>query len=239
MYFIILCSDITKRIIRPQKYAEAAASYNMIILMNEPGHSAAVSGVGVLNMDNPNQTAVADPVPATEKQTNAPKKPKKKRTAAYYAGRFFLKLGITAAVLWILLTFVAGVFICHTNSAYPSIKDGDFCLTWRLAKPEQGTMIAYRHDGELRFGRVIAFGGDKVSIFTDFITVNDYGISDETVYPTSPEGSAVNYPYIVPDNCVFVLNDYRSDLSDSRTFGGIPSGELRGAVVFTMRMRGI
>ena len=69
--------------------------------------------------------------------------------------------------------------------------------------------------------------------------INDYGISDETVYPTSPEGSAVSYPYIVPDNCVFVLNDYRSDLSDSRTFGGIPSEELRGAVVFTMRMREI
>jgi signal peptidase I len=38
---------------------------------------------------------------------------------------------------------------------------------------------------------------------------------------------------------VFVLNEYRSDLSDSRTFGGIPLEEIQGTVVFTMRMRGI
>ena len=186
-------------------------------------------------MDNPNMTAAAEAAAETE----APKKRRKKRTAGYYAMSFFLKVGITAAVLWILLTFVAGVFICHTNSAYPSIKDGDFCLTYRLAKQEQGSMVVYRHNGEIRFGRVIASGGDSVSIFTDYITVNGYCISDETVYPISPEGSAVSYPYTVPENCVFVLNDYRSDLSDSRTFGGIPLEELQGAVVFTMRMRGI
>jgi signal peptidase I len=59
------------------------------------------------------------------------------------------------------------------------------------------------------------------------------------VYPTPTEGSAVSFPYKVPDNCVFVLNEYRSDLSDSRTFGGIPLEKIQGTVVFTMRMRGI
>ena len=203
--------------------------------------SAAGSGVseGVVHMDSPNITDAVSPSSAGGTQKNVPKKPKKKRTAAYYAMTFFLKLALTALILWLLLTYVAGVFICHTNSAYPAIRDGDFCLTSRLSAPAQGTMIVYRHEGEIRFGRVIAQGGDRVSIFTDYITVNDYGISDQTVYPTSPEGSAVSYPYTVPDHCVFVLNDYRSDLSDSRTFGGIPTEELQGAVVFTMRMRGI
>jgi len=189
-------------------------------------------------MDKPDMTA-AEPVSSGEKQTGSPKKPKKKRTAASYALSFFIKLGVSAAVIWILLTFVACVFICHSNTAYPAIKDGDFCLTFRLAKPEQGSVIAYLHDGAIGFGRVIASGGDRVSIYTDYITVNDYCISDVSVYPTSPEGSAVSYPYTVPENCVFVLNDYRSDLSDSRTFGGIPQEELRGVVVFIMRIRGI
>ncbi|MBQ6041214.1 MAG: signal peptidase I [Oscillospiraceae bacterium] len=190
-------------------------------------------------MDDPNITAAADPVSAGAAPANAREKPQKKRTAGYYAAAFFLKIGLTAAVLWLLLTFAAGVYICHTNSAYPSIRDGDFCLTNRLAKPEQGTMIVYRHDGAIRFGRIIAFGGDRVSLFTDYISVNDSCISDQTVYPNLLDGSAVSYPYTVPENCVFVLNDFRSDLSDSRTFGGIPLEELQGAVVFTMRMRGI
>lgn len=166
-------------------------------------------------------------------------KPKKKRTAKYYAVSFLIKLAVTALTLWIIFTFIAGVFVCHTNSAYPSIKDGDFCLTYRRADLKEGTMIVYKKDGKTKFGRVIAFGGDKVEIFNDFIAVNDYPVSESVVYQTSPEGSAITYPYIVPDNCVFVMNDFRSDTSDSRTYGGIPLDDVKGAVVFVMRMRGI
>ena len=178
--------------------------------------------------------------PEKDKQaSDSQTKPKKKRTAKSYAISFFIKVFVTLIVLTVVFRFIAGIHICHTNCAYPTIRDGEFCLTYRLAELKQGTMIVYRHDGEVKFGRVIAFGSDKVSIFNDFISVNDYGISENAVYPTSPEGSAISYPYQVPENCVFVLNDFRSDLSDSRTYGGIPLENVEGAVVFTMRMRGI
>ena len=178
--------------------------------------------------------------PEKDKQaSDSQMKPKKKRTAKSYAISFFIKVFVTLIVLTVVFRFIAGIHICHTNCAYPTIRDGEFCLTYRLAELKQGTMIVYRHDGEVKFGRVIAFGSDKVSIFNDFISVNDYGISENAVYPTSPEGSAISYPYQVPENCVFVLNDFRSDLSDSRTYGGIPLEDVEGAVVFTMRMRGI
>lgn len=166
-------------------------------------------------------------------------KVRKKRTAKYYALTFFVKVGITALAAAGILTFVGGVHICHDNNAYPSIRDGDLYVTYRLAAPEQGKLIVYQKDGNKKIGRVIAKGGDSVEIFNDYITVNDYGISDNAVYPTSPEGSAVSYPYIVPDDCVFVLNDHRSDISDSRTYGGIPLDDVEGSVVFVMRMRGI
>lgn len=167
------------------------------------------------------------------------KKPKKKKTAGTYALSFFIKIAVTALVIWVLLTFVAGVHICHTNSAYPTIRDGEFCLTYRLADYKKGTMIVYEQGDEARFGRVIAFGGDTVAIYNDYILVNDSVLSENAVYSTSPEGSKISYPYKVPDDCVFVLNDFRSDSSDSRAFGGIPRKDVEGAVVFTMRMRGI
>lgn len=175
---------------------------------------------------------------AASETVQKPAKPRKKRTAASYAASFFIKIGVTALVMVIILRFIAGVHVCHSNSAYPTIRDGEFCLTYRLAELKQGTLIVYRLNGEVRFGRVIAFGGDSVSISQDFISVNDYGIADQAMYPTSPEGSAIAYPYTVPNDCLFVLNDYRSDLSDSRTSGGIPLKDVEGAVVFTMRMRG-
>ena len=164
---------------------------------------------------------------------------KKKKTASYYAFSFFLKTGIMVLVVWVLLRFVAGIHICHNNNAYPTIRDGEFCLTYRLAEPKQGTMVVYKQDGEVKFGRIIAFGGDKVEIRNDYVSVNDLGLSENVVYPTSAEGSAISYPYQVPNNCVFILNDFRSDISDSRTYGGVPLEAVEGAVVFTMRMRGI
>lgn len=167
------------------------------------------------------------------------KKPKKKRTAKSYAVSFFVKIAITALVLWVLLYWIAGVYVCHDNSAYPMIKDGDLCITYRLDKPMQGDMIAYRMNGGIRFGRVVASGGDSVEIISDYVTVNGYGVFDNTLYPTTSEGAAVAFPYTVSENCVFVLNDYRSDFSDSRTFGGIALDDVQGKVVFVMRRRGI
>ncbi|MBO4523818.1 MAG: signal peptidase I [Ruminococcus sp.] len=173
------------------------------------------------------------------KNDSVASKPKKRRTAWNYAFSFLVKLLLTVLVVWGLLTFVAGIHICHDNSAYPFIRDGDLCLTYRLSTLKQGSMIVYKQDGKTKFGRVIAMSGDKVEIFNDYIMVNDYGISENAVYPTSPEGSSISYPYSVPDDCVFVLNDFRSDISDSRTYGGIPLEDVEGTVVFTMRMRGI
>lgn len=192
-----------------------------------------------MDTDKTETTAPKAETEKDKKASDSQMKPKKKRTAKSYAISFFIKVFVTLIVLTVVFRFLAGIHICHTNCAYPTIRDGEFCLTYRLAELKQGTMIVYRHDGEVKFGRVIAFGSDKVSIFNDFISVNDYGISENAVYPTSPEGSAISYPYQVPENCVFVLNDFRSDLSDSRTYGGIPLEDVEGAVVFTMRMRGI
>ena len=64
-----------------------------------------------------------------EADKEKPKKKKKKRTAKDYAISFFIKIGVTAAVLWGLLTFVIGINVCHTTTAYPSVKDGDLCVT--------------------------------------------------------------------------------------------------------------
>lgn len=173
-------------------------------------------------------------------KNSEPSKPvKKKRSAKSYALGLLAKLTLTVLAVWVSCTFIIGIFVNHTNSAYPMIKDGDLCITFRLGELKQGEEIAYLLDGTTRFGRIIAFGGDVVEIKDDYITVNGYGIFENAVYPTTSEGSTITYPYTVPENCVFVLNDFRSDMSDSRTYGGIPLGDTKGKVVFLMRRRGI
>ena len=86
---------------------------------------------------------------------------------------------------------------------------------------------------------MIALPGDMVDLAGDYVTVNGYGLYEETVYPTSAQGAALSFPYTVPENCIFVLNDYPSNINDSRTYGAIPLEDTEGKVVFVMRRRGI
>ncbi len=176
----------------------------------------------------------ADNKPASDSK---PKKKKKKRSALSYAVSFFVKIGLTVLCVWVLLTYVGGVFMCHDNRSYPMIKDGDLVITYRLGGYRQGDVVVYMQDGERRFGRIAAFGGDSVEISSDRVCVNGYAIYDETVYPT-PAGN-ITYPYTVDSGYVFVLNDYRSDMSDSRTFGAVSEADLQGKAIFVMRRRGI
>ena len=57
-------------------------------------------------------------------------------------------------------------------------------------------------------------------------------------YATYPaEDSIVTYPYTVEPGKVFILNDFRSDTNDSRTFGAVSVKDLKGPMLFTVRRR--
>lgn len=184
-------------------------------------------------------TATNNPDNRSSGDTNA-SGAKKKLSAKDYAVSLMIKLGVTAAVLLILFVFIIGIFVCHDNSSYPMIKDGDLCLTSRLSPLKQGDEIAYKSsDGSIRFGRVVALEGDSIEIDDGSITVNGYGVYENAVYPTTAEGASISFPYTVPEGCVFILNDYRSDISDSRTLGAIPVSSTKGKIFIVMRRRGI
>ncbi len=181
-------------------------------------------------------TSQIDPEQTHETQQ---KPKKKKRTAKDYAIRLLIRILITALIVTLLLVFVFGIYVNHSHSSYPMIKDGDLCITYKLSRPVQGDVIAYKNGDEIKFGRVIACGGDEVEIKNDCIYVNSSVMYEERVYATTAEGSKINYPYKVADNSVFVLNDFRSDVSDSRTLGSISLDDCKGKVIFVIRRRGI
>ena len=167
------------------------------------------------------------------------KKKKKKKTAGYYALSFLIKIGVTALIVWALLTWVVGLYVNHSNSSYPMLKDGDLCLTYKLGTVVRGDEVAYSYEGQIRFGRIVGTAGDVVDVNEGAITVNGYGVFEDAVYPTTAEGAKIAFPYTVPQDTVFVLNDYRDDPTDSRAYGGIPLDSLRGKVIMVLRRRGI
>ena len=126
---------------------------------------------------------------AVTKETKPAAKTKKRRkTSKDYAIEFFLKVAITAAVVTVLCLFVVGIHVNHGNSSYPMIKDGDLVITFRIGKFEPGQEIAYKVDGQTRFGRISAVGGDVVDISGEYLKVNDYGITEDVVFPRTISG---------------------------------------------------
>ena len=91
-------------------------------------------------------------------------KPKKKKSALHFAIEFFVKIAVTAIVITILVIFVVGIYVNHSTSSYPMLKDGDLCITNKLGTILRDDEIAYKKDEQIRFGRVVGMPGDVVDM---------------------------------------------------------------------------
>ena len=151
---------------------------------------------------------------------------------------FLIRIAATAGVIWLALTFLVGIHMCHSDTCYPMVKDGDLCVTWLPGSPSQGDLIVYKHNGETCFGRVAAVAGDRVEIVGGAVWVNGYIVQTGTVQNGTGSIVEAKSPLTVPEGSVFVLSDNSSDVNDSRLFGTIPLSDYRGSVIFLMRRRG-
>ena len=135
-------------------------------------------------------------------------------------------------------TKVFGIYIVKGNSMYPSLRDGDLCITYKLEPYTLNEVIAYKNNDEIRFGRIVAKQADTVEITQEnILLVNGIQPAEEIFYPTVPAGEG-QFLTEVSDGHWFVLNDCRTDLSDSRTYGCIENDVLQGKLIFLLRRRG-
>ena len=151
-----------------------------------------------------------------------------------------LRVAVLAALAWVLFTQVFVLTQASGNSMFPAIKDGDLLIGYR----QQGTyakndVVLYRAGGKLRVGRILARENDLVNLDTSgTLVVNGSAQSGEILYPTYAK-DALEYPYTVPEGCVFILGDYRTQSEDSRDFGAVPLTELEAKVITLLRRRSI
>ena len=165
----------------------------------------------------------------------------KKRIKKNYTIEYLKKIGITAVVLFIVFTFVFGIAVVRGNYMFPALRDGDLVITYKLEPAVATEVIAYKRNGTTKLGRIVASAGETIDINEGGgITVNGSIITEEVFYPTEPVfSSEITFPYTVPENSYFVLNDYRTlEGEDSRVFGAVPKKDCKGKVTFVFRRRG-
>ncbi len=196
----------------------------------------APSPVGVDAHIDPQPTEAAQPDPAAEKAA----KRKKRRARQLREIRSFLtNLILTVAAVWAIFTFVFGVYILDGEDMYPRMRDGDLVLFFRMEDDYVvDDVLTFTIDDTRYTSRYIAMAGDVVDITEEgFLLINSTVQSEEIFYATYQVESDIEFPYTVPDGCVFVLGDFRTLATDSRVFGAIPLDEIDGKVITLLRRR--
>lgn len=154
--------------------------------------------------------------------------------------RLALRAVMIALVFLILFTKVFLVTRASGSGMFPSVKDGDLILAFRIQKTyAKNDVVIYSSEAGTAIGRIAAMEGDVVTLDeSGVLTVNGTVQNGELPYPTYA-GKELTYPYKVPEGAVFLLGDNRSAARDSRDFGAVPMKNVDGKIITILRRRGL
>lgn len=177
--------------------------------------------------------------PPDEKARNN-KEPPKPLSTKRLAISLLIKIAAIVLAVWLVFIFVLGLTINYGNNMHPAVNDGDLIVSFKLQRPYLNAAVIYNHDGKKRTGRVVGLPGNVIDISEKGeLLVNGAIASEDVYYPTKKaENSKVTYPYTVEEGRAFILNDYREDTDDSRSFGAVSLDDIEGPLIFSMRRRG-
>lgn len=152
----------------------------------------------------------------------------------------FLKIIIFLLLGIMVFRFVFGVFRCNDDMMSPAVKAGDLAVFYRLQKEYQPTnIVVVEKNGEKQIRRVIAMPGDEVDITSEGLLINGYLQQEAEIFTdTFPYVNGMEFPILVGQDEYFVLGDNRINAKDSRIYGTVKRGEIKGVVMTLIRRRG-
>lgn len=155
---------------------------------------------------------------------------------------FLLRAAALAALLAVLFGVVFGLCVQPDDTMHPHLKPGDLLLYYRLTRDyAAGEVVVFDKDGTCYTGRIAARGGDTVEV-TDaaLLVINGSVVAEPDIYESTPRyDSGVTYPLTPADGEYFILCDAREGARDSRAFGPVKQGEIRGKVIAVLRRNGV
>ena len=154
-----------------------------------------------------------------------------------------IKIIVIELVYFVLFFIIFGFARVNSNNMSPNINGGDLALYYHLDKScHPGDIIAIKEGGGRAFLRVVACGGDKVTMTeSGKLQVNGAALDIDKVFTGKDKvnNNSIDYPYTVPDGYFFAVGDNRDEPNDSRTFGAYPPEDIDGKLISILRTRGI
>lgn len=138
---------------------------------------------------------------------------------------------LAALVIALALRFFVFEFIrVEGNSMQETLHNNEFVfmerVTYWFRHPGFGDIVICtfpNRPGDTYVKRVIGTGGDVIEISGGVLHIN--GKPDYTYFSEPMEEFE---PYVVPEDCVFVMGDNRNDSWDSRFIGALPYERVKG-----------
>jgi len=151
--------------------------------------------------------------------------------------RFFLvAFGIALAIR----IFIAEPFVVNGASMEPTFENGEYLaidkLTYRmLREPERGEVVVFRFPEDPKkyfIKRIIGLPGEVIDIEEAGIFIVNGSESIELEEPYIAEEDLSAFKKALGTDEYFVMGDNRNVSSDSRIWGGVPSENIVGRVLF-------
>lgn len=143
-----------------------------------------------------------------------------------------IRIAVTIAILFVL----SRIFIIHRhtgNDMFPAVRDGDLCIFFAFDSLRLNSVVYYKANDKMKIGRIVAMPNQTVS-FENGFTVDGYNPAEEIFYETLPGKKTTLKLY---EDEYYILNDYRSSKTDSRSFGSVSKSDIKGNLIFILRRR--
>ena len=154
------------------------------------------------------------------------------------AGRTWVRLGLKALIIIVVLWISFGVFIgvrrISDISMNGRINDGDFVLFNRISNDYQiGDVVVYNHEGHEMLSEIVGVEDDLITVDEEgYLVVNEQIVSKSPVYDYAlGEANPFGDGFRVPTGAYFVLNSNYESTNDSRTFGAVYAKDIKGSII--------
>ena len=140
---------------------------------------------------------------------------------------------VIAAIAVLIATLVLPVLQISGESMEPSLSNGDIVALVKTKSFERGDLCAFYYSNKLLIKRVIGLPGDYIVIDSDgTVYVNNEPLDEPYITEKALGECDIEFPYLVPEEELFVLGDKRATSIDSRStvIGCIDREDILGRI---------
>lgn len=143
-------------------------------------------------------------------------------------------LVVVAALAVLISTIFLPVIQVSGTSMTPTLTDGDVLVLFNSKRYDRGDLCCISWGNKKLLKRVVGLPGDEINMDIDGnVYVNDEIIDEPYVTEKALGECDIEFPCLVPDNCVFILGDHRTTSIDSRSsaIGCVSNEQITGRVI--------